>query len=134
MSARAGKGNKGKVLSFSFHARVSAPRAEETLEQIRANLVVERTVDGFADVVEEGGCPEDPIPRRAAGELEDLERVEEGVPFRVVARGLTDAQIGRRSALAVRPNGVPKLLRSGTRSFAARPPFRELRAWPATHP
>ncbi len=36
--------------------------------------------------------------------------------------------------LAVRLNGVPKLLRSGTRSFAARPPFRELLAPRTTRP
>jgi hypothetical protein len=42
-------------------------------------------------------------------------------------------QIGGRSAKSADvplwlydTNGVPKLLRSGTRSFAARPPFREL--------
>ena len=39
-----------------------------------------------------------------------------------------NSQIGRRSALAVRPNGVPKLLRSGTRPLPLAPPFDALLA------
>ena len=41
--------------------------------------------------MEQGRCPEGAIVGLAPGEIEGLERVEEGVPFGMMARILTDA-------------------------------------------
>jgi len=61
-------------------------RTQKTIEQVRTDLVVERTIDGFADVMEERRSPEHRVRALASCELEDLERVEERIPFGVMAR------------------------------------------------
>ena len=63
-----------------------SPLREKTIEEVRPHLVVEGTVDGLAHVVEERRCPEQAILRGTVCELEDLQRVEERIPFRVVSR------------------------------------------------
>ena len=67
------------------------PIRQETFEQIGAHLVVVRAADCLADVVEQRRRPENPIVGAARRELEDLERVEERITFRVIARGLLNA-------------------------------------------
>jgi hypothetical protein len=70
--------------------------ADEAFEQIRPGLVVPVGVVGLSHVVEEGGGPHDRIVRLASRDVEDLERVKEGVAFRMVARGLLDAIEGQQ--------------------------------------
>ncbi len=67
------------------------PVAQEAFEEIGADLVVRPPIDGLADVVEEGGGPEHAILGGAPGELEDLERMVEGVALGMVAGRLLDA-------------------------------------------
>ena len=66
-------------------------RRNEAVEQLGTDHVVARRADGLAHVVEQRRRPEGPVRRGAASELEGLERVEERVPFGVIARVLPDA-------------------------------------------
>jgi hypothetical protein len=66
-------------------------RGNEAVEQIGSDHVVVGRAYCFPDVVQQGRRPEGAIGGLAPGEIEGLERVEEGVPFGVVARILTDA-------------------------------------------
>ena len=66
-------------------------RSNEAVEQIGSDHVVVGRAYRFPDVVQQGRRPEGAIRGLAPGEIEGLKRVEEGVPFGVVARILTDA-------------------------------------------
>ena len=66
-------------------------RSNEAVEHIGSDHVVVGRAYRFPDVVQQGRRPEGAIGGLAPGEIEGLEGVEEGVPFGVVARILTDA-------------------------------------------
>lgn len=65
--------------------------AHQTFEQVGAELGVAAGVDGFAYIVEERCGPELTVFGRGTRVLEDLERMEEGVAFGMIARRLRHA-------------------------------------------
>lgn len=65
--------------------------AHQPLEEVGADLVVGGGVEGFSHVVEERDGPELAVARGGPRQVEDLERMEEGVALGMIARVLRDA-------------------------------------------
>ena len=68
------------------HAVVHQP-----LEEVATDFVVGGAVEGFAQIVEERSGPEIAVVRRGPRQVEDLERMEEGVALGMIARVLRHA-------------------------------------------
>jgi len=67
------------------------PIAHQTLEQVGTDLVVNRSVDRFSHVVEQGRSPELVVVGGGTRLLEDLERMKECVALGMIANRLGHA-------------------------------------------
>ncbi len=76
-----------QVMSHEPHDAVT----HQTLEKVRAHLIMRSAVDGFSHVVKQGRSPELRLIRLATSELKDLQRVKQRVALRMIARRLKHA-------------------------------------------